>query len=127
LHSAGLLWSGFFLTGILSHEAWLAGLFGASKIMLYLLRKRDRRRRGQTWRPTTTLIRIVAGFGVPLLLWNSGSETLWGLAIGSTMLGELIDRGEFYLELDRESPARSMAQALRSRIARLPAPAIPRA
>jgi DMSO reductase anchor subunit len=122
LHSANLLWTGFFLTGIFAHHAWMAGLFGVVKLGSYIARRLRPRSAIGSRRVVLPALRIAAGFLVPLLLWTASPGPVWALAVLCVITGEWIDRAEFYEALERTSPSRSMAHALREAAAGLSAP-----
>jgi DMSO reductase iron-sulfur subunit len=116
LHSAGVLWMGFFLTGVFAGRAWLAAVFGVGRLLLYLLRKTAFREAGKPVRPLLGAARVGLGFVLPLLLWWVDAEALRAPLLASLLLGELVDRCEFYLELERPSPRRRMAEVLQQRV-----------
>ncbi len=115
-HSAGLLWTGFFLTAVFTSRAWLAAIFGFGKLVLYLLRKLDFAFGGRPVRPIVSAARLGLGLFTPLTLWVIDPAGLRGYIIGLVLLGELIDRGEYYDELESESPQRHMAAELEKQV-----------
>jgi hypothetical protein len=78
------------------------------KLGLYL--ERHRRRARQELRPPAgwPVLRLGAGFALPLalVLVDPSRWRLWALA--GTALGELVDRVEFYRELAVPSPRRQV-------------------
>jgi hypothetical protein len=56
-----------------------------------------------------SLARIVLGFVVPVALWNSSSGGPSLAMMTSVLAGEVIDRCEYYLELDFPTPSKEMA------------------
>lgn len=116
LHSARVLLSGLYFLGILSGSSAVFGVLLVVKLFLYWRRKSRMARNRAGARPMLTLARIVLGFVLPVAQWNG----IPGLppphvAIG-VLAGELIDRCEFYLELDFPSPSRQMAHDLTAAI-----------
>ncbi len=107
-HSASVLWTGLFLTGVFAGRVWLAAVFGIAKLALYVGRKLEFAERGRRVRPIASAARVSFGFVVPLVLWIVDLEGTRLFLIASVLLGELIDRGEFYAELESESPRRQM-------------------
>jgi ferredoxin len=107
-HSAHALFNGLYLTGLLAGFWPLAAAAGALKAWLYLGRKAHFRRQGRGVRPVLSLLRIVLGFILPALVFGSGSAVL------GAMLGDLVDRWEYYGELVFPSPGRQLARDLRS-------------
>ncbi|KPK81103.1 MAG: hypothetical protein AMS25_07790 [Gemmatimonas sp. SM23_52] len=115
-HSASVLWTGFFLTAVFSGTAWLAAVFGFGKLALYALRKLDFASRGRPVRPILIVARLGLGLLTPLGLWLIDATGLRGYMIGLVLLGELIDRGEYYSELESESPRRLLAAELEKQV-----------
>lgn len=76
----------------------------AIKLALYIRRKVEFYRMGKNPRWTTTLVRILPGVISPVFVFVFSPHTGWMFALFSVALGELIDRIEFYLELDFVSP-----------------------
>ncbi|UCF20272.1 MAG: 4Fe-4S dicluster domain-containing protein [Gemmatimonadota bacterium] len=111
-HSASVLWTGLYLSGLLGGTAWLAGLLGFGKMMLYVLRKLRLLDTGKPVRPLISAARLVVGLLLPLLLWSIDREATVALQVFFALLGEAIDRAEFYSELQPRSPRRQMALEL---------------
>ncbi|UCC74556.1 MAG: 4Fe-4S dicluster domain-containing protein [Gemmatimonadota bacterium] len=107
-HSASVLWTGFFLTGVFAGRGWLAAVFGFGKLALYVLRKLEFIGTGRPVRPLVSLARTAFGFVIPMGLWLAGPEDTRLYMVAGVLLGELIDRGEYYAELESESPRRQM-------------------
>jgi Fe-S-cluster-containing dehydrogenase component/DMSO reductase anchor subunit len=115
-HSAHTLFNGLFLSGILMVNIFLAGLAGIVKLYLYLYRKFHFQRQKKSVRPLVSLLRVGFGFIVPLVIFilNPGSANemnitgLYGLLVLSVLLGEIIDRTEYYNELDIITPRKQM-------------------
>ncbi len=104
LHSAGAVLTGVFFLGIFLGDPLLTISSGSLKLVLYLLRK-IRLRRALS---PTTYARIAAGFALPAALWLV-SPVLCALLVAG---GELIDRMEYYRELEIPSPRREIKQRL---------------
>ncbi len=99
LHSAGVLLTGLFLTGVFAHWLWLAAPVWLLKLFLYF----RRHHRYPLESKTLFFSRIAFGFVLPVVAY-----THYPLAIAFVLLGELIDRVEFYLELDFAEPSTQM-------------------
>ncbi len=84
----------------------MAGLLKAG---LYLHRKQHFSEAGQSPRPLVSAWRMGLGFLGPLIL--AGSHPL--LAAVLALLGDLIDRGEYYDELAIPTPQADLAARLR--------------
>ena len=106
LHSAHAFLNGLYLFGWLASLWPLIVLVGALKLLLYLHRKRQR---VQPARPLLSSVRVLLGFALPGLLPPGFSA----LAAG---LGDLVDRCEYYAELEIPSPQRQLAEELRQRL-----------
>ncbi len=109
-HSAGGLITGIFLSGLLLHHDLLAGLAGLAKLVLYA----DR----QSWfkgpgRFCAAALRMSLGFAAPLALWQAFPEWI----LPAALIGEVIDRCEFYTDIELPSPRRRIALDLGESIA----------
>lgn len=111
-HSARTLGTGLMLAGVIAQSPWLFGVVAALKAASYVARKYQFRRRGVAWRPAVSLVRLVAGLAVPLTLILGGVENTLLLAWMAVAVGEIVDRAEFYLELEISTPARQIQRDL---------------
>lgn len=109
-HSAHALSTGLYLIGLLAGSWQLALGAGALKAALYLHRKFHFRRRGRNVRPALSLARLALGFVVPALAFGGWPAVL------AAVLGDLVDRWEFYGELEVPSPAGQMARDLEAMV-----------
>jgi len=116
LHSADLVITGVFLSGILLDSSLLALLAGSVKLGLYLHRKSLCLKAGRTLRPLASGIRIIAGFLVPIMLWPETFTNVHLYVMISATVGELIDRSEFYMDLETRTPCRQITIDLEKRI-----------
>lgn len=109
VHSADVLGTGVLLTGILVGNLSITAIVALGKLFLYQLRKAEFSQRRRNPRLGWGLLRIVSGFLFPMAmaLLDPARWTVWALV--GTAIGELIDRGEFYLELQVPTPRRQMA------------------
>jgi DMSO reductase iron-sulfur subunit len=114
-HSASVMWTGLFLAGVFA-GSWFAAPFGFGKLALYVQRKTQFSDAGRPVRPWTSLARVVFGFAIPIALWLVDPASTRPLLIASVVLGELIDRGEYYAELESESPRRQMGIDLEAQV-----------
>ncbi len=108
-HSANAILTGLFYVGVLTLNPLVAGAIGLGKFLLYVKRKIEFRRLGKPSRPTLSAIRIVIGFLVPTLAWIFVGGEVFPIVIATILLGELIDRTEFYAELDFVTPEKQVA------------------
>ncbi len=118
LHSASVLPTGLFLVGVVTLNPVLAGLVGAAKLALYLWRKTIMAATGTSVRPLASAARIGIGFGLPLMLSAIDATQMHAFIVASVLLGELIDRSEFYAEIEIMTPARQMGLDLDKEIQR---------
>ena len=116
-HSAGTAITGIFLAGVFLASPLVATLTGAVKLSLYLKRKVEYKAAGRPTRIGLSLVRILCGFAVPGVVWALLSGNSIPIVIAAVMLGELVDRLEFYLELEVVTPAGQMAIDLRKMFA----------
>ena len=98
-HSAGVLLTGLFLTGVFAQWLWLGVPVWLLKLGLYL----RRHHRYPLESKPLFFSRIAFGFVLPIAAFTN-----YPLAIAFILVGELIDRVEFYLELDFAQPSTQM-------------------
>jgi ferredoxin len=124
LESADVLLTGLFLTAVLA-AAFLppnppggayprvVAVLAAAKLVLYADAKLGGRRSRWTW---WSAVRVTGGFVVPaaMTVLDPGRWPAWWLA--GAVLGELVDRGELYTELEVPTPRRAMASELERRL-----------
>ena len=115
-HSADALYTGVFLTWIFLAGPLYVTLFAGLKGFLYVVRKIAFARQGGNWRPLLSALRL-AGLATSLLIWRENSPQLRGLILAGVLLGEAVDRAEFYMELTVPGPTREMAAAFARRLA----------
>jgi DMSO reductase anchor subunit len=108
LHSAQLFLTGLLYVGLFSANGTVFGLVATVKTFLYLWRKYDFSRDRREARPWVTRARVLIGLAGPLVIWWKGGQQWYPVAVAGVIVGELIDRAEFYVELDAPSPARQM-------------------
>jgi DMSO reductase anchor subunit len=108
-HSAEVALIGVSLAALIAGSGWIALGVGLARLALYARRKLGRARAGEDTWPAVSLARAIAGFALPLAAWLLGAH---GLAIAGAVAGDLIDRCEFYAELEFESPQRRMDLSL---------------
>jgi DMSO reductase anchor subunit len=114
LHSAQVLLTGPLLAACLAWSPPLIVLFGAAKLVLYVRRKLRRQSRGLPWRPGMSLMRVGLGLVAPALVWAAAPPMYGAWVTGLVLGGEIIDRGEFYEELELATPAALVAHAERA-------------
>ena len=115
-HSAQTLFNGLYLTGALIGNIFLFAVPGLIKLALYLYRKFHFIKQGRNPRPLISFLRIAAGLIFPAVIFalkpGLGKEPhifgLYGILIACILFGELIDRTEYYNELDIITPRKQM-------------------
>jgi Fe-S-cluster-containing dehydrogenase component len=115
-HSAHTLFNGLFLSGALMGNIFLFGIPGIVKLYLYLYRKFNFRRQKKNVRLLASTLRIGFGFIIPVIIFifkpgfarEIDLTGTYGLFVLSVLLGELIDRTEYYDELDIITPRKQM-------------------
>jgi DMSO reductase anchor subunit len=117
-HSASLVGMAAYLAAVCVGEAAFAVAFGIGRAPFYLLRKLRFRSAGRPPRPLVSAVRLGLGFLVPLALWLVAFERLHLVLLACALAGELIDRCEFYAEIEKPSPRRQMAIDLERHLAR---------
>ena len=100
-HSAHTLLTGAYLGSLLAGSLPAAMVAGALKLGLYLARKRRFRASGQAVHPWWSGLRLFCGFIAPPAAVLLGHSTVAAIA---AVVGDLIDRAEFYAELDVVTP-----------------------
>jgi len=105
-HSAQTLFTGLYLMGVLTRIPWLYVPFGLLKLVLYLYRKAHFQKQGRDIQFFASALRLSLGFLVPLALQFFAGSSGW--TVVSVVIGEILDRLEFYDEMDVVSPHRQM-------------------
>ncbi len=103
VHSAAATLTGLFLCGVIASIPWVAALAGFAKLVLYAERQSWTKGPGRLF---TALARMGLGFVVPLALWRAVPE--WVLP--AVVAGEVLDRCEYYLDLEFVSPASQLVE-----------------
>lgn len=114
-HSAQVTLTGFFVLSMGLHFQMLATMVGLLKLFLYVSRKL---KFGYCYSKITwplCILRILAGFIIPfyLLFFVCGGDyciIVWS----GVVLGELIDRIEFYMEMEIKTPARQIVRDMKA-------------
>ena len=118
-HSAQTLLTAMFLLGIVAGALPVVLVLGLLKATLYTARKMRSRSvhgAGDT-RAWISVIRLGCGILIPIALLRGGGEPGVGVWVG-VAIGEIIDRCEFYNELEVPTPRLQMAADLAQELAR---------
>lgn len=113
VHSADALLTGLLVGSLLSDQLLLVLSTLAVKLALYA--GRHLRRPGQGARALSRIrlgLRIALGFVLPPLLWSLGSDGSSLVALTSIAVAEILDRVEFYSELEILTPRGQAARDL---------------
>lgn len=113
LHSAHVLFNGLYLLALLTRNWPLALAVGLLKAGLYWHRRRHFIRQGRPRRTSVTFLRALLGFLGPLVL----APWLPGLAALAAVLGDLVDRCEYYADLEIPTPEGHLVAELKRRLA----------
>jgi hypothetical protein len=101
LHSAHVLGTGLFLAAVWNGSLVVAGAVALVKLVLYAARKNDRDRLDlKAVHPAVGWLRI----GTLVLGMGAMFQDITWLAPMLILIGEMIDRGEFYEELEIPTP-----------------------
>lgn len=117
-HSARALLTGALVLALALGNAPLIVAVGGLKLVLYSARKVSRAKAAEDARPAWAVLRVGVGLLLPAVLWTSDIAALGWVALACLALGELVDRCEFYVELEISTPRRQMALDLREDLAR---------
>ena len=90
----------------------LALAMGLMKGFLYLHRKRHFAQQGRSIRPLVGALRLAVGMLGPALLLTTHPL----VAAGMALLGDLVDRAEYYDELEVPTPQGELLRELRARV-----------
>ncbi len=111
-HSAQTLFTAMLFIPIFL-ESFFPFIFVLSlKILLYIYRKVEYKRMDKDPRLIVSSVRILTALVSPLLLLLMIPETAWLIILCSTLVGELIDRMEFYYELEYITPEKEFRNGL---------------
>ena len=119
LHSGGVLLTGVYLAALLAGAAAVALPIGGFKAVRYVGRARREifSAPGAETRSVRMTARLGLGIVVPAAAWVVGGASLPTWALLSAVIGEAIDRAEFYTRLEIVSPARQQRVDLETRLA----------
>ncbi len=110
-NSASVILTGIVVCSIASKMIWLFAAVSALKFVLYAY-EQARTRNARPIRRVAAAARIVTGFLFPFLLIRLSGGYL--AVVVSVSIGELINRADFYIELEITTPMRQIQRELRS-------------
>jgi DMSO reductase anchor subunit len=117
LHSAQVLLSGVLFLATFQGNAVVCILMATLKLILYLSRKRRFAVNDEPTRQLASALRIVLGSLAPIGLWLVAPDALAVPAAFCVVIGEIIDRCEYYAELEVPTPRRQMDAVLADELA----------
>lgn len=119
-HSAQTLFNGLYLAGILTGNLWIFGGAGLIKLCLYVYRKKLLSDQHRPVRPWLSAARMALGFFIPAIIlavnWVFTAGHLMFFSTLSVLVGEIMDRTEFYDELDIITPPKQILTDLRKKL-----------
>ena len=108
LHSSHVLLSFFLFTALFFESYYALAFISLLKIGLYSYRKFYFRKKAKNYRMFVSACRLDLIISFPLLFWIFDiSNIFWWLFV-SLLIGEMIDRGEYYDELDVITPKKQI-------------------
>jgi Fe-S-cluster-containing dehydrogenase component len=108
IHSAQTLVTGVYAAGLFAWNGELLVVMGGIKLLMYGMRKHRFYSDGQNTRILTSALRILLGIIVPVGVWIGYPEGRETFALAAAVMGEAIDRCEYYAELDIPTPRHQM-------------------
>lgn len=109
IHSGNIFLSALLFTSIITtNELFIIIILGL-KLLLYLYRKVYFLINQKSINIYLTILRIGFGFIAPIFLWNQLSTGVWEFLFIAILIGEIIDRIEFYQEAEVISPKRQIS------------------
>lgn len=111
------LLSAAFLISVIAGNPLMAGVTGMLRLYAVLDRMSERKKSRLTRKQTSwlSLFHLLIGLILPALFWVIGGGVSPKILV-CALLGEFVDRLDFYYSLDITTPRRSMAAALRQRL-----------
>ncbi len=112
VHSAQVLGTGLMLAAIWNGSPLVAATVGLVKLVLYLARKKDRAAMGLASPVVWGWLRVIfLMVGMSFMI----TDQSW-LAIGLILVAEMIDRAEFYREMEIPTPSSLLQDELEARL-----------
>ena len=103
-HSFNITFTALLYISILTQQIWPFALLIIIKLLLYLNRKKSVSQ-PVSW---TSILRITTGFLMPVVIILMKVDLMNMFLVGFVFIGEVIDRIEFYRELDIITPEKQM-------------------
>ncbi|MCP4216934.1 MAG: dimethyl sulfoxide reductase anchor subunit [bacterium] len=115
-HSAHVFLNGFFLAGVFLRSVPIVVVSCVVILFFYVSRKIYFKRKGKRVRVVVSVVRVVLGFVVPLVLVAFLNEDYYPWLLAGVVVGELVDRMEYYAELEIETPEGQMLNKIKGLI-----------
>ncbi len=107
-HSAHVVLSFILFTGLLSGQYYLFTVMIVLKTGLYIYRKWEMHKKGGNIRLFISACRLDMLISFPLMFWIFGIPNIQWWIFASILLGEIIDRAEYYDELEIITPQKQI-------------------
>ncbi len=108
MHSASVTLTAFTLAAFFTNQYEMFAVLASVKFFLYIYRKIIIAFRNQKQSLLLSILRLITGFAVPVYLWYTNPPKSFILLAVGFIAGELVDRIEFYRELEIMSPPKKM-------------------
>jgi len=108
LHSAHVFLSGMFFTGLFMKNFIVFSIIGIIKFGLYVYRKYYFKQKMKSTRIMASAWRLDLMLSFPLLLWWFNPPFVFWYVMACIVIGEIIDRFEYYAELDVITPKKQI-------------------
>lgn len=116
LHSAHVVLTFLLFTALFIENLYALIFITMIKIGLYTYRKIYFRKQAKNYRIMLSAWRLDFIISFPLLLWMFDIPHMFWWVAASLLLGEMIDRGEYYDELDVITPQKQIAKDLMNQL-----------
>jgi Fe-S-cluster-containing dehydrogenase component len=107
-HSAHVVLSFILFTGLLTGQYYIFTVMLVLKVGLYIYRKWEMHKKGKNIRLFISAWRLDMLISFPLLFWVFGIPNIQWWIFASILIGEIIDRAEYYDELDIITPQKQI-------------------
>lgn len=108
IHSAHVLLSYFLFTALFIQNNYALAFIGLIKATLYIYRKLELRKQKKNLRIILSAWRLDMLISFPFIFWFFSIPGLFWWLLISFLIGEIIDRGEYYEELDIITPEKQI-------------------
>jgi Fe-S-cluster-containing dehydrogenase component len=116
IHSANVFMSALLFTAILTLNEVFIGIILGLKLLLYVYRKSYFLLNQKAINIYLSVPRILFGFILPFIFWGQLNTGVWEFLFVTVLIGEIIDRIEFYHEAEVITPKRQISDDTRKRI-----------